>query len=106
MVLIVSHVDTCLPCYVLDHCNGDDEALFGVPVSGSDRLYHVKRALKDEVRATGDKIPERYSDADVNAAIDEVFRGFNPFKVFDSSLETANEYGESVYAWFRITWDD
>lgn len=102
--LFVSHIDTCLSCYVQDHCNGENEELFGVAVDGSMRVHHVKAALISEVHATVNKMPD---GANYEAAIIEAFSGVHPFKTFDSSLEPASAYedGESVYAYFRFSWD-
>lgn len=102
------HVDTCLPCYVQDHCNGDDECLLGVPVTGSDRVWHVRQCLEfDAMRGGADSFPDDMSDAAILAAIADAWRGAHPLKAFDSSLERAtdDDMGESCYAWFRFTWE-
>ena len=99
-----SHVDTCLPCYVLDHCNGEDEMLVGVPVDRSTRHWQLRRDLEAEVFAYGDEIPEAVTDAQVSAAIAECFAGAHPLGTFNSSLGAGDD-DEPCYAWFRFTWE-
>jgi hypothetical protein len=101
------NVDTCLSCYVLDHCNGEDEMLVGVPVDRSTRYYQLKLELESEVAAYGDKLPDEIPERQVRDAIGECFAGAHPLATFDSSLDSAAAYedGESVYAWFRFTWE-
>lgn len=105
--LKITHVDTCLSCFVLDHCNGDNEALFGVYVDSSSRMYSVKERLMEEILNMGDKIPDEISNYQVAAAIAECFAGVHPFKAFDSSLERASgeDCGEACQAWFRLDWE-
>lgn len=105
--LSVRHVDTCLPCYVQDHCNGENEMLIGVPVDKASRMHTVRRDLAAEVRAYGDKLPAEFTDSDVESAIGDMFKGVHPLKAFDSSLDraSADDMGESCYAWFRFTWE-
>lgn len=104
--LNVYHVDTCLPCYVLDHCNGETEMLIGVPVDKASRMHMVRRDLESEVRNYGDKLSDEFSDSDVANAIGELFQGVHPLKAFDKSLErAADETDESCYAWFRFAWE-
>lgn len=106
--LEIAHVDTCLSDYVLDHCNGDDEQLFGVHVDGATRVYTVKSDLASEIRAYGDKLPEEINDEQVAAAIAETFRGAHPLKTFDRRLDRASVdddfSGEIAQAWFRASW--
>lgn len=103
--LSISHVDTCLPCYVQDHCNGDDEMLLGVPVDSSSRNHQVRDSLIDEVRNYGDKLPDSITDNEVKAAIIDLFKQAHPFGVFERGLDKADDSGESAYAWFRFTWE-
>jgi hypothetical protein len=102
----VRHVDTCLPCYVLDHCNGDDECLLGVPVSRADRVHHVKAALISEARQTFDTFPDDLPESAIESAIVEAWEGAHPLKAWDRSLDrdTGAEDGESVYSYFRFSW--
>lgn len=102
----LSHVDTCLPCYVLDHCNGSHEQLFGVSVDRSSRMYRVKADLLAEIRNFGDKIPESISEAEIESAVNALFAGIHPFTAFDCSLESVDDNtDEYCYAWFRATWE-
>lgn len=101
------HVNTCLPSYVTDHCNGDNEMLVGVPVYRSTRIWQMRQDLADEIHAYGDKLPEDLPDSIVDAAIAECFAGAHPLAAFDSRLEPEDEDdGESCYAWFRFTWSE
>jgi len=59
----LTHVDTCLSCYVQDHCNGDNELLLGVPVDRNTRAWQLRAALLDglfhpRTDATGKMIRE------------------------------------------------
>jgi hypothetical protein len=103
--LDITHVDTCLPCYVLDHCNGDDEQLIGVAVSRGSRVHHVRAELLNEILAYGDKVPEGITEADIVAAVTDCLKGLHPFAAWDSSLNADDESGESCYAWFRLSWE-
>lgn len=105
--LNVFHVDTCLPCFVQDHCNGETEALFGVPVDAASRNYMVRDELKKEIRNCGEKLPEAITESQVNAAVNDLFSRVNMLRPFDSSLEPfTDEHAESCYAWFRLTWTE
>lgn len=100
----IIHVDTCLPCYVLDHCNGDNEALVGVPVDRATRHWQLRESLEREIFDYCDKIPAD-KDEELKAAIAELFAGVHPLSTFDSSLEpAADDWEESCMAWFRVTW--
>lgn len=101
-----SHVDTCLPAYVLDHCSGDTEMLVGVPVDRLTRIWRLRRDLASEVAAYGDNLPEEIDNAQVEAAIAECFAGAHPLATYDSSLEAASEGDECCQAWFRFTWEE
>lgn len=107
MKIEIRHVDTCLPDYVLDHCNGENEALIGVPVDRSTRHWQMRQDIDLEIFNCG-KLPD--SDVlpgpQIAAAIDECFSGAHPLACFDSSLDNASEHGDTCYAWFRITWCD
>lgn len=93
---------------MLDHCNGDSEALFGVPVDSSSRMYQVKRDLIAEILTMGDKLPEEISDLQVAGAVAECFSGVHPFKTFNRFLEPEPDDfgGESGQAWFRLDWEE
>jgi hypothetical protein len=103
--LDIAHVDTCFPCYMLDHCNGDDEQLIGVAVSRGSRVHHVRAELLDEILACGDKLPEDVTESDIVAAVADCLKSLHPFAAWDSSLEKYDETGESCYAWFLLTWE-
>lgn len=106
MTMEIQHIDTCLSCYVLDHCNGDNELLLGVYVSSASRVYDVKREAHEELeRSDCDKPGFDYDAA--HAAIDVAFAGVHPFKTWDTMIESdPDDVGESVYSWFRLSWGD
>ena len=109
MPLTIRHVDTCLPCFVLDHCNGETEALVGVTVDGSTTYADLREALESEIRWT--ERPESLPVTDLCAAIDDLFANVSDMsKTFDSTLEQPEAdddgVGESCFAWFRMSWGD
>lgn len=107
-VVSMRHVDTCLPCYVQDHCNGETECLVGVPVSKRDRVWHVRQCLEfDIARGASDSFPEDMPDSAILAAIADAWRGAHPLKTWDASLEpdSGEDIGEACYSWFRFTWE-
>lgn len=101
------YIDTCLSCYVLDHCNGDNELLLGVTVNRASRVFEVKNLLHEEVRSLDVDKPGFDYDA-AHAAIDAAFKGAHPLKAWSKTLEPSDpddDTGESVYSWFRLTWE-
>lgn len=118
--LSISHIDTCLPCFLTDHHNRDGECLFGVYVDGSTSRLDLMNELIDEVRQTGDRLPESISDDAVKACIKSLFAEAygtteEAFALpFDPSLDIVNHEnladadagGDEVpQAWFLLTWD-
>lgn len=100
------HIDTCLSDYVLDHCNGDHELLLGVAVDRASRVHQVKAALQDEISGADVGKPGFDYDA-AHKAVDAAFAGAHPFKAWSKSLEpSTGEDTESVYSWFRLTWEE
>lgn len=105
--LSVRHVDTCLPDYVSDHCNGDSEWLCGIPVDHTTRNGDVFRAVLDECRSYGDKLPDAITAHDVRRAVEYEFDGLDKRAAFKSRPDKpqGDGYGDSVYAWFRFSWE-
>lgn len=104
------HVDTCIGCYLQDHHNRDGECLFGVYVDGNSTVDDVRKGLIDEVRQTGDRVPDEVTDEAIAAAIAATFDGVDPARLFDASLEVPDEDAdddgaESCQAWFVLTWE-
>jgi hypothetical protein len=103
------HVDTCLSCYVQDHHNRDGECLFGVYVDGSMTVEAVKAGLIDEVRSTGDRLPDEITDEMVRAAIEETFADADMSAIFapgaDVPADDDDDMSESCQAWFVLTWE-
>ena len=111
-MLTIRHVDTCLSCYVTDHCNGETEALVGVPVDCTTTYGNLLDALDSEIRWSVD-MPEGVTSDDLRAALAELFEPVPCMaKIFDSSLEQPEAYGDDggvgdlCYAWFRLSWGD
>jgi len=103
--ITISHVDTCLPCYVQDHCNGPTELLVGVYVDGNTLVQTVVESLSQELNGA-DKIPAGITEAQINAAILEELPAGTMGDAFDSSLEAADDDdGEGPQAWFHVTWN-
>ena len=101
----IQHIDTCLPCYLQDHCNGGNAQLLCVAVDSAMRMHHVLAELIQEIEHNGDKIPEG-RDAEAVAAARELFKGVHPFRVFDPYCGRGDEYDDMCYAYFRLTWKD
>lgn len=105
----VSHIDTCLSCYLQDHHNRDGELLLGVPVDGTTTNKAVMDALESEFASGGDDgFPEELDESDVARAIGSYFAGADLDSPFDSSLEVPDEDeepdGEGPQAWFLVEW--
>ena len=109
----VTHIDTCLSCYLTDHHNRDGELLLGVYVDGSTTVEAVLDGLRDEFRQFSDLAEDRRGfDYDKALAAIEAVREENKEnadELFDSSLEVPSDQdfdgGDYVQAWFLIHWD-
>jgi hypothetical protein len=121
----LTHTDTCLSCYVLDHMNGDNEMLLSASVDGDSTYADVKSELLLNLNESSEEKPGFDYDK-ATAAIAYWFEGVEPTKLFDVSLESApkeadygsddlfedaqnaydeaSEASESCYAWFRLAW--
>lgn len=105
-----AHIDTCLGSFLSDHHNRDGECLFGVYVDGTTTVGDVWTGLLDEVRATGDRIPDSVSDYALDRAFLDLFDGLDRNAIFDSSLEVPSEEDDDIagdemcQAWFVLTW--
>ncbi len=122
----IVHVDTCLASYLRDHHNRDGECLFGVYVDGATSIAEVRDGLTDEIRATGDRVPDYVTDSQIAAAVASAFdvadasRPFAPslesppraedyddeeaFEAAESEWQEAQDGSESCQAWFVLTW--
>lgn len=109
-MLTIRYVETCLPCFVLDHCNGDNKELVGITVDGETTYSDLRESLMDEVKWNCDKLPTRYTSKDVAAAVADLFECVADMGMhFDSSLAMPDREedfdGESCFAWFRLSWE-
>ena len=110
---VVSHIDTCLSCFLNDHHNRDGELLLGVFVDGVATVGQVLDGLRDEYRQIAYEIGSNRLGFDYDEglkAIDSVIaeNADNRDKLFDSSLDVLDEDDdctESCQAWFLIHWD-
>lgn len=102
----LTHIDTCLPCYLLDHCNRDNEMLLGVAVSGNTTNEEVKEALLQELHARDFHVEVEY-DACRKAIEEEFYPPESMGRLFDSTLDTPmqGDTDEHVYAYFRLSWE-
>ncbi len=99
--ITVTHIDTCLPCYLTDHHGRDNECLIGVAIDGSTTYAQVLDYLLDELNAYG---PDWEEDCEL--AIREQFSTVPDMGApFDASLETIGEdedLGDMVQAYFLL----
>lgn len=115
MAVYLRHIDTCLSGYVLDHCNGDNELLLGVPVDGASTHEDVRQNLLNEFRNDSSEKGAHISEEMFRAAVDEQFSTVPDMAApFDSTLEAERDpdeegplyESETCYAWFRVSWDE
>ncbi len=106
MTVNVQYIDTCTSDYLTDHCNGDNEALFGVPVHAGDTVYSVMVGLEAEALQI-DTIPTGISDQTIKRAIHRLFHGA-PCRLDAAWSEylpdVDDEHAETSFAWFRFSW--
>lgn len=104
-----AHIDTCLGSFLQDHHNRDGECLFGVYVDGTTTIRQVLDGLKDEVRMTGDRVPDYVTDEMISAAIESAFDGADMDRLVAPSADVPSDdeddFSESCQAWFVLTWD-
>jgi hypothetical protein len=111
MALNISHIDTCLSCYLTDHHNRDGEYLIGIPVNGATTVGEIAAELESEISGAYDVgFPDSITDEVIAAAILEELPADTHETLFDVSLETddsleTEEDGDVPQAWFLVTWD-
>lgn len=103
--LNVEHVDTCLPCYVLDHCNREGECLVGVPIDGSTTYAQARESLIEEATIYEAYLPEDMPDQVIIDAINEHFKSAEPKAVIDPNIGPHIEGEDCVCLWFRFSWE-
>ena len=101
----VSHVDTCLPDYVLDHCNGDDELLVGLSLGTS--AEEAADSIAEEC-GNSDKVPAELSHEAIREAAAATCAHVD-LRYIDSDGNPCDEApedrdSEEPQAWFRVTW--
>ena len=106
----ISHIDTCLGCYLNDHHNRKGECLVGVYVDGNTTYAALREGLESELHSYGTDDQSRITDAMLSVAIEDCFKDTDSSEVFDDSLEVPAEDEEfdadSCQAWFLVTWYD
>ncbi len=100
------YIDTCLPDYLQDHHNRDNEQLICFPVDNETTVKELADGLYDDVMgALCFDIPESISDNDIRAAINSMFEHIDG-DVFDDSLPMYDENdNDSVYVYAVLSWD-
>lgn len=102
----ISHVGTCLSCYVQDHHNRDGEWLIGVTVDNTTTYAQMRDDLDMELSTGGMVDTPDWTAEEIKAALDDLFANANPEAFFDDSLEAAtDDMIEPCQAWFLVTWD-
>lgn len=101
-----SHIDTCLPCYLQDHHNREGELLLSVPVDRSTRNGSLMRQVIDELGSADFGLPDGFDYEEAEKAIRDCFAGTDGRKLFDSTLDKADDEGESCYAHFLLTYSE
>lgn len=99
------HVDTCLPCYLADHCNRSEDMLLQAEVNGTTSYQEVMDELLSQLHGT--MVEDETFDYDqAELAIREEFSNvLNMATPFDDSLESDDDDSEdSCYAWFVLSW--
>ena len=102
MAYNLTHIDTCLPCYLMDHHNREGESLMCVPVDGATTHREVLESLLSDL--------DCMEDIDHDAARAAIIEEWSTVEImdwaFDSLLEQpdpdAADIGESVYAYFVL----
>ena len=116
---VLTHIDTCLSCYLQDHHNRDGELLLGVFIDGSATIGDVLDGLADEYRQIGWELGEDRLGFDYDkgqAAIDNLRQSAEESgllsKPFDSSIDVLDPETEEErdlvdwpQAWFLIHWE-
>lgn len=125
VIIDISHIDTCLSCYLQDHHNRAGELLLGVPVDGTTTMGDVLQGIRDEYNQSNgieDQSGEFIvgQDEAFEVAHIELHQGVNMDEAFDDGLESPPnedeesedydaqavsdwENAETCYAWFVIT---
>ena len=100
-------MDTCLACYVTNHCNGTNEELVGVYVDAGMRNYEVKKELLAALASRCDKITKAGLESRARAAIETRFEGLHPLACFGRFLPSRADCAQAEdtpQAWFRFSW--
>jgi hypothetical protein len=97
-------IDLCLPCYVQDHCNGENEMLLGIDADGATTFADVLAGLIDAFAHGDDKAPFDVTAFELVAR--QWFDGVDMATVWDyTPNEDADDSSEQVCAWFRLSWE-
>lgn len=97
----ITHLDTCFPNYLWDHCDRDDEFLLSIPVDKTIRADDLLQEALDYIKEYGVKIPNEIdtsSPAFQQALLYEL-RGAEP-----SWWHVEPSEESEIWAHFRIYW--
>jgi len=103
-------IDTCLASYVLDHCNGPNELLIGIPVWRESCNVDVKNDLLCGIRDSEFEPEDKpgFDDDAAKAAVESYFAEADPAAPWPPSIhvEASNDDddGEAPCSWFRLSW--
>ena len=101
----LSHVDTCLPCYLQDHHNRPGEVLLASSAHGDTRRKDVKAQLLNDMNSQ--EMPDGFDYDAATAAIEAWFDVDSDDALFDNFLEAPGEDdddGEYCYAYFVLSY--
>ncbi len=97
----IHFVDVCLPDYLLDHHNRENERLLAVPACGQEE-NEIFEAIMDELNSCDFGLPDDISWDAIREAARDVAMGMDlPM----AETEGEDSCGDLVYAYFYITWE-
>ena len=103
-------IDVCLPDYLNDHHNRENEVLFGIPVRNNTSTASAKASLVDELLSSCDeRIPEELSTQNFRDILNEQFpltSTWNRALQYIDLAEGDEFEGEECYAYFVLSWDN
>jgi hypothetical protein len=103
----IRYIETCLPDYVQDHCNGKSETLLGIDVDASTEVWELESMLANAWREL-DSFEDEPADLDAafTSTLADMF-GAKDNSLFMPDLAQAveeDDADQSSVAWFRVSW--
>lgn len=108
----ISHIDTCLACYLTDHHNREGELLIGCAVSNETNIASLADDILHEISCCDEPSSEDVTDNMLRAAICDMLHSEDAFRdetIWDAKLPPAPDPDDSDYtlqAWFVLSWSD